>query len=185
MPTHSLLACGVCTQQRVITAQQNMSMNVHSSTHNKKIKQNTIYKLEAKDVLLNINCTQAVERVENLDLQTRPSEGPNTSLVWIWRKSVHVPEIFHTQTNPTDWWHQKQNLPQFTACSNYKVTRSNTNSVVCTKPQTINYPPLHSDKFRNYRFLSLQNMQAKHLLFTRNTQSHRKLGIQWVQACTR
>jgi len=22
------------------------------------------------------------------DLQTRPSEGPNTSSVWIWRKSV-------------------------------------------------------------------------------------------------
>jgi len=24
----------------------------------------------------------------DLDLQTRPSEGPNTSSVWIWRKSV-------------------------------------------------------------------------------------------------
>jgi len=33
----------------------------------------------------------------DLDTQTRPSEGPNTSFVWIWRKSV-------------------QNLPPFTAC---------------------------------------------------------------------
>ena len=35
-----------------------------------------------------------------LDLETRPSEGPNTSSMWIWRKSVSarvVPEIFHTQ----------------------------------------------------------------------------------------
>ena len=32
----------------------------------------------------------------DLDLQTCPSEGPNTSSVWIWHKSV--PEIFHTLT---------------------------------------------------------------------------------------
>jgi len=51
-------------------------------------------------VLPNINRTQAAERAEkchflsmvtltfDLDLQTRPSEGPNTSALWIWRKSV-------------------------------------------------------------------------------------------------
>jgi len=45
-------------------------------------------KLEAKDVLPNINRTQAAKRAENsgfvpvdLDLQTRPSERPNTSSV--------------------------------------------------------------------------------------------------------
>ena len=45
-------------------------------------------KLEVKDVLPNINCTQAAERAENavfvpcdLDLQTRLSKGPNTSSV--------------------------------------------------------------------------------------------------------
>jgi len=49
----------------------------------------------------NINRTQAAERAEKCrclslvtltfdrDLQTRPSEGSNTSSVWIWRKSVH------------------------------------------------------------------------------------------------
>ena len=46
----------------------------------------------------------------DLDLQTRPSEGPNTSSVWIWRKSVQrFPGIFHTQTkNPQtdDAWNR-------------------------------------------------------------------------------
>ena len=52
-----------------------------------------------KDVLPNINRTQAAEGTENAflslvtltfdtDFQTRSSEGPNTSSVWIWRKSV-------------------------------------------------------------------------------------------------
>jgi len=70
-----------------------------------------LIQLEAKDVLININRTQAAERGRkmpflslvtltfDLDLQTRPSEGPNTSSVWLWRESVQrVPEIFHTQT---------------------------------------------------------------------------------------
>jgi len=56
----------------------------------------------------------------DLDLQTHPSEGPKTSSVWIWRKSVQgFPEIFHTQTKrTTDWWRLKQNLPQFIVCGN-------------------------------------------------------------------
>ena len=52
-------------------------------------------KLEAKDVLLNINCTQAAERPKmsffvpgDLDLQTRQSEGRNMSSVWNWCKSI-------------------------------------------------------------------------------------------------
>jgi len=57
-------------------------------------------KLEAKDVLPNKNCMQAAEKAKmpffpcDLDLQTRPSEAPNTSSLRIWCKSV--PEIFHT-----------------------------------------------------------------------------------------
>jgi len=52
----------------------------------------------------------------DLDLQTRPIDGPNTSSLWIWRKSVQrFPRYFiHKQKN-TDWRRQKQNLPQFTA----------------------------------------------------------------------
>jgi len=50
----------------------------------------------ARDVLPNIDRTQAAEI--DLDLQTRPSEGPNTSFVWICRESVrrfprYPPEI--------------------------------------------------------------------------------------------
>ena len=42
----------------------------------------------SKDVFPNINCTQAAEI--DLNLQTRPSKGPNMSSVWIWRKSVQL-----------------------------------------------------------------------------------------------
>jgi len=66
-------------------------------------------KLEAKDVLPNINRTQAAERPKmlllslvtlaaDLDILTLPSEGPNTSSLWIWRKSVYWFWRFHTQT---------------------------------------------------------------------------------------
>ena len=74
--------------------------------------------LDAKDVLRNLNRTQAAERADkwrfcfqwpwsltfDLDLQTRPSEGPNTSSVWIWRKSVQrFPRYFiHKQKTQTD-----------------------------------------------------------------------------------
>ena len=47
----------------------------------------------------------------------RPSEGPNTSSVWIWRKSVQrFPRYFTHIQKTTDWRRQKQNLPHFTAC---------------------------------------------------------------------
>jgi len=67
---------------------------------------NSSKKLEAKDVLPNINRTQAAEGPKNavfvpggLDLQYCANEGPNTSSMWICRRSVHrFPEIFHTQT---------------------------------------------------------------------------------------
>jgi len=81
-------------------------------------------KLEAKDVLPNTNCTQAAERAKNaifgpgdLDLDTCPSERPNP-LFCMNLAQIHsvVPETFHTQTKNYDWWRQKQNLPQFTAC---------------------------------------------------------------------
>jgi len=54
----------------------------------------------------------------DLDLQNRPSEGPNTSLVWIWCKWVQQFPRYFIHKKPTDWRCQKQNLPQFTACGN-------------------------------------------------------------------
>jgi len=45
-----------------------------------------------------------------LDLQTRPSEGPNTS-------SVQRFSRYYTQTK-NHWRRQKQNIPQFTASGN-------------------------------------------------------------------
>ena len=64
----------------------------------------------------------------DLDLQTHPSEGPNTSSVWIWRNRYFI----HKQKN-TDWRRQKQNLPQFTACDN-KSPR-NKNRLLCVVDQ--------------------------------------------------
>jgi len=59
----------------------------------------------------------------DLDLQTRPSKGPKKYVFLVnlaqIRSAVPVPDVFHTQTKNTDWRGQKQNLPQFTACSKY------------------------------------------------------------------
>ena len=65
------------------------------------------------------------------DLQTRPSEGPNTFSVWIWRKSVQqFPKYFIHKQKTTDWRRQKQNLPQFTACGKSHRQRKNRTLVV-------------------------------------------------------
>ena len=106
----------------------------YSPPSGRQIKQNIWYKikekLEVRDVLPNINRTQASERAEkccslpwwpwsltsDLAFQTPPSEGPNMSSVWIWRKSDHwFPKYFihkqkHRVTAP-----KKQRLPQFIA----------------------------------------------------------------------
>jgi len=90
---------------------------VVSTTRKQMPNMHTIYvlssqnqsKLEAKDVLPNVNRTEVAERAEKcvffvpvvltFDLQTCQTEGPNMSSVWIWCKSVQgFPEIFHTQT---------------------------------------------------------------------------------------
>jgi len=56
----------------------------------------------------------------DLDLQTRPNEGPNASYVWILRKSVQwlARYFIHKQKKVSDRQRQKHNLPQFTACGN-------------------------------------------------------------------
>jgi len=54
----------------------------------------------------------------DLDLQIRPSEGPNTYTVWIWRKSVQLFRIYFIYKQKSHRQRQKQNLTQFTACGN-------------------------------------------------------------------
>jgi len=52
-----------------------------------------------------------------LDHICHQCEGPNESSMSIWLKSVQrFPKTFHRQTK-SHRQHQKQNLPQFTACS--------------------------------------------------------------------
>ena len=60
----------------------------------------------------------------DLYLQTRPSEGPNTSSMWIWRKSVQwFPRYFiHKQEKHSDRWRQKQNLLQLSTTRNLVTT---------------------------------------------------------------
>ena len=88
------------------------------------------FKLEAKYVLPTINHTQAAEGAEkcqtpfcpwwpwpltfNFDLQTRPSEGPNTSSLWIWCKSVQWFSRYFTYKERSHRQRRKQNLTQFT-----------------------------------------------------------------------
>jgi len=54
----------------------------------------------------------------DLDIQTRPSEGPNTSSLWIWRNSVQrFPRYLIGYTNKvTDSAITQPVLTQFTAC---------------------------------------------------------------------
>jgi len=81
-------------------------------------------KLEAKDVLPNINRTQDAERAEKcrflflvtfyLDIQARPSEEPNTFSLWIWPKSV--------QRFPRYFIHKKpQTAPKTEPCAAHCV----------------------------------------------------------------
>jgi len=86
-------------------------------------------KLEAKSpCFTKKNCMQAAKRAKkcrllsmvilifDLDLQTRRSEGPNTSSMWISSKSIQWLRIYFIHKQKTrDCWRQKQNLPQFTA----------------------------------------------------------------------
>jgi len=116
---------------KILDARTQISIFLHkyesSSTQSRRFKKI----LQAKDILPNINRTQAAERAEkyrfspwwpwlltfDLDLQTRPSEGTNTSSVWIWRKSVQrFPRLSYRDKKVTD--STKQNLTQFTACGN-------------------------------------------------------------------
>ena len=87
--------------------------------------------LEAKDVLPNTNHTQAAKRAEkchllslvtftfDLDIQTHPSKGLNTYSVGIWRKAVQqFPRDISYSNKKSHRQSQKQNLAQFTTCSN-------------------------------------------------------------------
>jgi len=64
-----------------------------------------------------VHLLSLVKLTFDLDIQTRPSEWPNTSSLWIWRKSVQPFQryLIHKQTKK---WQTapKQNLMQFTAC---------------------------------------------------------------------
>ena len=92
----------------------------------------------AKDVLSNVHRTQAAEKAKNavfvgdLDLWPWPSSSSERGTKHAFHVNLAqicsaVPEIFHAQTKNADWRCQKQNLPQFTACSNY-LRKSSVNS---------------------------------------------------------
>jgi len=74
---------------------QKLTASRHQAPNQKKTNRK---KVEAKDLLPNINCTQAGRRngqkcrfvPGDFDLQTHPSEGPNTSSVWIWRNRYFI-----------------------------------------------------------------------------------------------
>jgi len=85
-------------------------------------------KLEAKDVLPNINRTQAAPEgpkmpflslatlTFDLDFQTRPKGIKYVFRVNLAQIRLAIPEIFHKQTKKSQ--RQKQYLTQFTACGN-------------------------------------------------------------------
>jgi len=61
-----------------------------------------------------------------LDLQTRPSEGPNTSSVWIWRKSVQrFPRYFIHKPKKTQTDGAKNRTTRSSLCTvNSTTTKS-------------------------------------------------------------
>jgi len=59
----------------------------------------------------------------DLDLQTRPSEGPNTSSVWILRKSVQrFPKYFTHKQNTTDCMTAPKPEPSAVHCARLIIT---------------------------------------------------------------
>jgi len=98
----------------------------------------------AKDVSPNINRTAHARRRNGwkmpflslvtltVDLQTRLSEGPNTSSVWIRHTSVQrLRRYFVHKQKTTEWRCQKQNLPQFTACDkNWAIDWQKTTAIL-------------------------------------------------------
>jgi len=73
----------------------------------------------------------------DLDIQIRPSEGPNTSSLWIWRKSVQpFPRyMVHKQKSKQKVTALKQNIMQFTGCGQNRWTfgKDTCKKVVCLK----------------------------------------------------
>ena len=118
-------ACSNCAEKDKLNKMLNVLVALEALEDGK-----ITLKLEAKDVLPNINCTQASKRAENavfipgdFDLLTWPSNSSEQRTKHIFCVNLvqirsAVPEIFHTQTKNTGWPRQKQNLPQFTACGN-------------------------------------------------------------------
>jgi len=62
----------------------------------------------------------------DLDIQTRPSEGPNTSFMWIWRKSVQrLPTYSISYANKnTDWRCQNRTFRSLHACGNNDLSET-------------------------------------------------------------
>ena len=61
------------------------------------------------------------------DLQTRLSEGPNTSSLWIWHKSVQWFRRYFIHKQKSHRQRQKQSLMQFTVCG--KNNSNNNNNI--------------------------------------------------------
>ena len=129
----------------------------------------TDIKLEAKDVLPNINCMQATKRAENAVFV------PGDLHLWLWPSNLSeqgtkhvfhvnlaqirsvVPEIFHTQTKKVRR-RQKQEPTQFTACSKNvhlleHKCRQDWNSFWCCFPTltSMNFSISGLPKFSHYQ----------------------------------
>jgi len=68
----------------------------------------------------------------DLDLQSHPNEGPNTSSLWIWHKSIQRFTRYFIHKQNSHRPHQKQNLPQFSACGNDVPTVQPSHRTCCT-----------------------------------------------------
>jgi len=67
------------------------------------------------------------------DLQTSPSKGPNTSSMWIWRKSVQLFQRYFIHKQKSHRQRHKQNLTHLTACSKnltFSITPEHSKMVV-------------------------------------------------------
>jgi len=60
----------------------------------------------------------------DLGIQALLSEGPNTSVVWIWRKSVQPFLRYFIHKQKSHWQCQKQNRMQLNACGNNEAAVS-------------------------------------------------------------
>jgi len=111
----------------------------------------------------------------DIDIETRPSEKPNTSFVWIWSKSVQRFSRYFIHKQNKSQTAPKQNLTQFTACGKAKK------AYLSPPPAWIYLPFAYRDVVS--RLLRHWNWKLSPTRFTPQTLWNSAVSSRWRRRC--